>query len=336
MGRKKDAEKQAVEVYKIDRHHTDALRLVGDIRLGRKDVRGAIRAYREAVLRGDPDVALKFRLIDLYISVNRPDLARALVRPGMVLPDELAWHLARAENRWRAEGFGAATTFRTNTQAQWWQRGQLSLSYTWSPQYTFLAGLYAERRGENRTGTQLVGQLFYGLGRLAGNARIAFSPVLSDFLPTVDAWLDGAYNFGKFAIGGWGRYASYALSPLISLGPFVQFNMGRFLLKPGYLLVVRGDVFGDPQFDSTLYIKGRWQMTMKSAAFAWLYYGQEAAFTQRRRLLAPDESAASIVLGADHWFTFRWGLRGMFTYMHYLRDDGGLIAELLIALRARF
>ena len=90
------AEKQATEVYKLDRHNTDALRLVGDIRLQRGDEPGAIRAYREAILRGAADYDLRLRLMDLYIGADRPDLAQVLLRPGMELPDELAWRLARA------------------------------------------------------------------------------------------------------------------------------------------------------------------------------------------------------------------------------------------------
>lgn len=336
LGRHDDAEKQATSVYKLDRYNTNALRLVGDIRLARKDIHGAIRAYREAILRGDPAISLKLRLIDLYIRINRPELAQALVRPGMELPDELAWQLARALHRFRAEVFFAGAAFQTANQTQWWQRAQASLAYTWSPEFTFMGGIYGERRGADRAGSQVFGQLFFSQGRLSGDFRLALSPVPSDFLPSLDGWAEGVYNFGKFGLGGWIRYASYPISPLLSLGPYAQIALGRLNVKVGYLFVVRGDPFAETQLDSTIFVRGRYQLDLKTALMAWFYYGQESVFAQRRRVLAPDESAVSVVLGAERWLGMRWGVRGLFTVVKYLREEGGTFAELLVALRARF
>ena len=329
------AEKQATAVYRWNRYNTEALRLVGDIRLGRKDVHGAIRAYREAILRGDADYNLRLRLIDLYIGIDQPELANALLRPGMELPDELAWRLARALYRFQVEAYVAGTTFVTPSVTHFWQKAQLSASYVWSKNITWLAGVYGERRAVERVGSQLFGQMFFEYGRLSGDARLAFSPAPSDFLQSIDGWLEGAYNFGNFALGGWACYASYPTSPQLSIGPYAQFILGRLSIKPGYLFVLRGD-FNDPQLDSTLFLRARYQMTVQTAAFAWLYLGQESVFATQRRLLAPDESAVALVLGAERWFGMRWGVRGMFTVVQFVAGGGGTLAELLIAARARF
>ena len=335
LKRMKEAEAQATAVYKMDRYNTDALRLVGDIRLQRGDKRGAIRAYREAILRGDPEYDLRLRLIDLYVVIDRPDLAQTLLRPGMDLPDELGWRLAKALYRWQAQAFIAGAAFMGPGGTSYWQRAQLAASYTWNTHITMMGGVYGERRAANRAAGQVFGQLFFNYGRLSGDARLALSPIPSDFLPSIDGWLEGAYNFGKFALGGWARYASFPVAPQLSLGPYAQLMLGRLSLKAGYLLVIRGD-FNDPQLDSTIFARARWQFTVQSAVFAWLYYGQESVFTQRRRLLAPDESAVALVLGADRWLNMRWGLRGMVTMVQYLEGSAPFFIELLIAARARF
>ncbi|GEM_PF-3534885 len=330
-----EAEKQATRVYRLDNYNTAALRLVGDIRLRRKDIRGAIRAYREAILRGDADYGLRLRVIDLYITIDRPYLAEAMLRPGMVLPDELAWRLARALYRWEAQVFAAGARFSsTNTSALWF-RAQGSAAYTWSKNMTLQAGVYGERRAAQRAGGLLFGQLFFTSGSLSGDARLAYSPLPSDFLPTIDGWLEGAYNFGKFALGGWIRYASYQIAPQLSIGPYAQIQLGRLFIKPGYLLVLRGDL-EDPQIDHTIFLRMRYQANVQTSAFAWLYVGQESVFGSRRSIAAKDESAVSLVVGAERWLGLRWGVRGMVTAMKYVGEIDATLIELLIALRARF
>lgn len=335
LKRTEQSERQATAVYRIDRYNTQALRLVGDIRLQRGDTRGAIRAYREAVLRGDAEYDLRLRLIDLYIGIDRADLAESLLRPGMLLPDELAWRLARALYKWEVLAFAAGTAFMAPGVTHLWQRAQASMAYAWNKEVTLMLGVNGERRGVDRTGSQVIGQLFFNRGRLSGDMRLALSPLPSDFLPAVDGWAEAIYDFGRFGLGGWIRYASYPIAQQISLGPYAQVVLGRVTIKPGYLLVIRGEL-DDPQFDSTLFLRTRYQHSVHTALFSWLYYGQESVFTARRRLLAPDESALALVAGADHWFGMRWGLRGMVTAVQYLQGDQSTLVEFLLAVRARF
>ena len=319
MDKPKAAETAAVALYKRDRRNFAALRLVGEIRQQRGDRRGAIRAYREAQLRGDPDVVLAIRLITLYLDIREPGLALAQVRPGMEMPDELAFRLTSGRYPWRLEAWGGLTSF----NGQLWRRGMLNASYTWSPRLALLAGVSAEDRGVDRVGVQILSQLFFSTEKVSGDVRLAWSPLTGGYLPPIDAWVEGAYRLHKrFAIGVWARYASYQVAPLYSIGPYVPIYLGRLTLKPGYLFVVRGlTVAGDlGQTGHTVFLRARWQHNIRTAVFAWAFWGQEAVFNNRS-VYGPDESGPSLVLGWDQWIGERLGFRLMGTAYRQLELD---------------
>ncbi|MCO4760145.1 MAG: tetratricopeptide repeat protein [Myxococcales bacterium] len=332
LGKPKVAEKAAIAVYKRERRNFAALRLVGDIRQQRGDKRGAIRAYREAQLRGDPDVVLAIRLISLYLDIRESTLALAQVRPGMELPSELAFRLSKGRYPWRIEAWGGMTAF----NGQQWRRGMFTTAYTWSPKLTLLGGATVEDRGSGRVGVQAVAQLFFSTDKVTGDARIAWSPQPGGFLPPVDAWAEAAYQFSnRFSVGLWGRYASYQVSSLYTIGPYVPINFGRLTVKPGYLLVVRGaTVAGDlGQVGHTVFLRTRWDHNIRTAFFVWLYYGQEAVFNNRT-VYGADESGPSAVVGWDQWLGQRFGFRLMGTAYRPM-ELNATMWDLIAAVRVR-
>ena len=188
-------------------------------------------------------------------------------------------------------------------------------AYTWSPRLTLLGAAYAEDRGPTSRGLQLRSQLFFATDKITGDLRFAWAPQTGGFLPVVDVWAEAAYRLHKrFALGLWARYASYETAPLYSLGPYVPIYLGRLTLKPGYLFVARGlTVAGDlAQIGHTIFFRARWQHNIRTAVFAWFYWGQEAVFNNRS-VYGADESGPSLVLGVDHWFTDRVGFKVMGT-----------------------
>jgi len=330
-GHKRAAEQQAVRVYRADRFNTEALRLVGEIRAQRNDLRGAVRAYREAQLRGDGDVVLVYRLISLYMELRRPDLALAQLRPGMELPEHLQRRIAEYQYPLGLQLLGGLTFYQGST----WQRIQGSVSYRWSPMFALLGGLHAESRAADRVGYQTFAQLFFDIWRFSGDLRFAWSPTPSDFLPPLDIWLSGAFSFTKFAVGIWGRYAAYQISPLYSLGPYLTFYLGNWEIRPGYLLVWRGETRrGKPgQIGHTIFLRGRWDYDPSSALLLWGYWGEEAVFGNRTLQIA-DESGLSLVVGWERWLTARWGLRALVTYTNIFNLDGDLW-DVVLAVRTR-
>ncbi len=330
-GRKRAAEQQAVRVYRADRFNTEALRLVGEIRAERSDLRGAVRAYREAQLRGDGDVVLVYRLITLYMELRRPDLALAQLRPGMELPEHIERRLAEYQYPLGLQLLGALTF----NQGITWQRLQGSISYRWSPMFALLGGLHAESRAADRVGYQTFAQLFFDIWRVSGDLRFAWAPEPSDFLPPLDIWLSGSFSFTKFALGLWGRYAAYQVSPMYSVGPFATLYVGNWEVKSGYLLVWRGETRRGKlgQIGHTIFAKGRWDYTPTTALLLWGYLGQEAVFGNRT-LQISDESGLSLVVGWERWFTARWGLRalGTWTTIFNLEHD---LWDVALAVRTR-
>lgn len=330
LGDAESAETAAVAVYNADKHNAEALRLVAQIRESRDDKAGAIRAYREAQLRGDGDVRIAIRLISLYLDIDQPDLARAQIRPGMVLPDELERRMLMNDKRWLLQGLAGLSFYRGDT----WERLEGSVGYTWSPRLALVGALYGEQRVNDR-GWAMWSQLFFSASRLTGDVRLSISPDTGGFLPTMDAWGEASWNFGRFAIGLWGRYANFEVSPLWTVGPYVPIFLGRLTVKPGYLLVGRG---AGPegqigQIGHTFYLRSRFDFDIRRAVFAWFYWGQEVVFTNRT-LSAPDESAVSLVVGYDHWFHHRYGIRLMGTALHQL-DAGRQWFDIALMLRAR-
>jgi tetratricopeptide (TPR) repeat protein len=324
------AEAAAVAVYRADAHNAEALRLVAQIREARDDKAGAIRAYREAQLRGDGDVRIAIRLIALYLDINRPDLARGQIRPGMVLPEELERRLMIDRNPWMVQALGALSFY----QGDIWQRVEGSLGYTWSPRLALVGALYGEQRVDAQAWA-VWSQLFFSVSKLSGDVRLSIAPETGGFLPQFDAWAEAAWNFGPFALGVWGRYANFEISPLWTVGPYLPIFLGRLTVKPGYLLVGRG---AGPegeigQIGHTLFLRNRFDFDVRHALFAWLYWGQEVVFTNRT-LAAPDESAVSLVLGYDHWFHHRFGIRVMGTALHQL-NAGNQWYDIALMLRAR-
>lgn len=332
LGKPKAAEKAAVTLYKRDRRNHAALRLVGEIRQRRGDRRGAIRAYREAQLRGDPDVVLAVRLISLYLDIRQPDLALAQVRPGMPLSDELAFRLANARYPWRVEAWAGMTLF----NGQKWQRGMANAAYTWSPRLTLMGGVSVEDRGPDRLGVQLISQLFFSTENITGDVRLALAPMQGGYLPAADAWAEAAYRVHKrFAVGLWARYASYQVAPLYTIGPYIPIYLGRLTLKPGYLFVVRGlTVAGDlGQIGHTVFLRARWQHNNHTAVFAWTFWGQEAVFNNRT-VYGADESGPSLVLGWDQWLGARVGFRLMGTAYRHL-ELGVTMWDVIASVRFR-
>ena len=346
LGRVDEGEAAAVAVYKADRQNTDALRLVAQIRESRNDSGGAIRAWREAQLRGDGDIRIAIRLVALYLAIGRPDLARGQVRPGMELPDELDRHLTIAENPWLLQGLVGLSLY----QGDIWRRAETTLAYTWSRQLTLNVGLYGEQRDRTvvpaaqaggggitttSTGYAAYAQLFFEVSKLSGDVRLFFAPDSGGFLPPIDLWAEGAWNFGKFAVGIWARYANFEISPLWTIGPYVPIFLGRLTLQPGYLFVGRGQgpegQLG--QIGHTFFLRSRFDFDSRDAAFAWLYWGQEVVFTNRT-VSAPDESAVSLVVGWDHWFTHRFGIRAMGTVLQQI-ELGNRWWDVALAARVR-
>ncbi|MCB9738871.1 MAG: tetratricopeptide repeat protein [Deltaproteobacteria bacterium] len=330
LGREKEAEEAAVAVYRADRHNHEALRLVGEIREKREDKPGAIRAYREAQLRGDGDIRIAWRLISLYLAIGKPELARDQIRPGMEVPDELQRQLVMSDRPWLVQGLLGLSLYRGDV----WRRAQLSLGYSWSPQLSLVAGVYGEQRNitsttdlggvtstttRTDTGMGAWAQLFFQVSKLSGDVRLFVAPETGGFLPPIDGWASAAWNFGRFGIGLWGRYANFEVAPLWSIGPYVPIYLGRLTLKPGYLLVGRPGTLagGGTQLGHTLFLRSRFDFDVSRALFAWLYWGQEVVFTNRT-LSAPDESSVSLVLGYDHWFAHRFGVRVMATALQQL------------------
>lgn len=334
LERNEQAEAAAVAVYRADEQNHEALRLVAQIREKRGDEAGAIRAYREAQLRGDGDIRIAWRLIALYLAIGKPELARDQVRPGMELPDELERQLVLTERPWLVQGLLGLSFY----QGDVWQRAQLSLGYSWSRSLSLVGGGYVEQRTVGTaTSTGYAGwaQLFFEVSRLSGDVRLFVAPETGGFLPSIDGWATAAWNFGKFGIGLWGRYANFEISPLWSIGPFVPIFLGRLTLKPGYLLVGRG---AGPQgavgqIGHTLFLRSRFDFDVSRAVFAWLFWGQEVVFTNRT-LSAPDESAVSLVVGYDHWFSHRFGVRVMGTALQQL-TLGSRWYDVALMLRVR-
>lgn len=332
LGKKAAAEKQAVAVYRADRFNADSLRLVGEIRAERGDVPGAVRAYREAQLRGDADVVLVYRLITLYMQLRRPDLALAQLRPGMKLPEHLQRKLAEYQYPVSLQLLGGMTFY----QDQQWERLQASLAYRWSPMFAVVGGMHGERRGADRIGYQTFAQLFFDADAFSGDLRFAWAPEPSDFLPPLDIWLEGSVSLSKFAIGLWARYANYPVAPLYSLGPYLTFYFGNWEVRPGYLLIWRGFTRrgATGQIGHTVFLRTRWDYNPTAAFLLWGYWGQEAVFGGRT-LLLPDESGLSAVIGWEKWFTPRWGVRalGTWTSIFTLNDD---LWDVVLAARARW
>ncbi|HAN31406.1 MAG TPA: hypothetical protein DCQ06_07395 [Myxococcales bacterium] len=331
-GAPKKAEHSAVAIYRKNDRSFGALRLVGDIRQERGDVRGAIRAYREAQLRGDPDVRLAIRLIDMYLTIGDSALALAQVRPGMKLPDDLELRLANARHPWRAEVWAGMTSF----NGQLWRRTLASATYTWSSRLALFAGFSAEDRGVGRLGTQASIWLFFDTGDVQGDIRAAWAPSTGGYLPPIDVWAEAAVRINaNVAVGLWARYANYEVSPLYTIGPYVPLSFGKLSVRPGYLVVVRGPtIAGDlGQVGHTFFVRNRWQQSARTAFFAWLYYGQEVVFNNRS-VYGPDESGPSVVLGWDQWFSTRFGLRLIGTAYHQT-DLGATMWDLNVALRVR-
>lgn len=346
LGRVDEGEAAAVAVYKADRRNTDALRLVAQIRETRNDPGGAIRAWREAQLRGDGDIRIAVRLVALYLQIGRADLARGQVRPGMELPDELERQLTIAENPWLLQGLVGLSAY----QGDLWTRGEATLGYTWSRQLTLNVGLYGEQRDRTvvpiaqiggagvtttLTGYAAYAQLFFEVARISGDVRAFFAPQTGTFLPPIDLWAEGAWHFRRFAVGIWARYANFEISPLWSIGPYVPIFLGRLTLQPGYLFVGRGKGPEGQvgQIGHTVFLRSRWDFDSRDAAFAWLYWGQEVVFTNRT-VSAPDESAVSLVVGWDHWFTHRFGIRAMGTVLQQL-ELGDRWWDVAVAARVR-
>ena len=332
LGHKGKAERQAVAVYRADRFNAAALRLVGEIRAERGDVRGTVRAYREAQLRGDADVVLVYRLITLYMELRRPDLALAQLRPGMKLPDHLQRKLAEYQYPVSAQVLAGLTFY----QDQMWERAQASLGYRWSPMFSAVGGLHAERRGVDRVAYQTFAQLFFDADAFSGDLRFAWAPEPSDFMPPLDIWLEGSLSLSKFAIGLWARYANYQVAPLYSLGPYLTFYFGNWELRPGYLLVWRGLTRrgATGQIGHTVFLRSRWDYNPTAALLLWGYLGQEAVFGNRTLRIA-DESGVSVVVGWEKWLTARWGLRTLATWtrMFNLNND---LWDVVLAARARW
>lgn len=346
LGRGEEAEAVAVGVYKADGRDTEALRLVAQIRESRQDVPGAIRAWREAQLRGDGDVRIAVKLIALYMQIDRPDLARGQVRPGMEVPDELDRELTLSERPWLAQGLLGLSLYKEDL----WQRAELTGGYRWSRQLTLTAGLYGEQRATTITSGGAAGTtvnstaygafawLFFEVLKLSGDVRLFVAPETGGYLPPVDVWAEGAWNFGKFGLGLWARVATYEIAALWSIGPYLPIYLGRLTLTPGYLFVGRGTgpesgITELGQVGHTFYLRSRFDFDVRDALYAWLYVGQEVVFTNRT-LSAPDESSVSLVVGWDHWFNHRFGIRFMGTALHMLQL-GNQWYDLAFAARVR-
>ena len=346
LDRNAEAEAAAVAVYRADRHNHEALRLVAQIREKRGDTAGAIRAYREAQLRGEGDIRIAWRLIALYLDIGQPGLARDQIRPGMEVPDELERQLILAERPWIAQGLLGLSFYKGDV----WKRAELSLGYTWSPRLSIVAGAYGEQRDVTTTnevggirtssvatsnGFGAWAQVFFQVTKLSGDVRLFIAPQTGGFLPSIDGWASAAWRFDRFGLGLWARYANFETSPLWSIGPYVPIYIGRWTLKPGYLLIGRGagPEAGIGQVGHTVFLRSRFDWDASRALFAWLYWGQEVVFTNRT-LAAPDESAVSVVLGYDHWFAHRFGVRLMATALQQL-TLGNRWYDVALMLRVR-
>ncbi len=346
LKRPAEAEAEAVAVYQADSRNTEALRLVAQIRESRNDAAGAIRAWREAQLRGDGDVRIAARLIALYIEIDRPDLARGQIRPGMEVADELEYSMTLKERPWLAQGLLGLSLYRGDL----WQRAELTGGYRWSRQLTLTAGVYGEQRNTTintggAAGTTVTSTaygayawLFFEVLKLSGDVRLFIAPQTGGYLPPVDVWAEGAWNFGKFGLGLWARVATYEIASLWSIGPYLPIFLGRLTVTPGYLFVGRGkgpaaDIADIGQVGHTFYLRTRFDFDLRDAVYAWAYVGQEVVFTNRT-LSAPDESSVSLVLGWDHWFNHRFGIRLMGTALQQLKL-GDRWYDLAFVARAR-
>lgn len=322
------AEREVRSVVAADAFHAEGWRLLSNIQVRTDRVPEAVESLRRAQLCGADDVGLRLRLIDLYLQIDRPDLAQLQLLPGMPIPPELEDDLARRRHPVTLDAFVAATSYRDEV----WTRARAGAAWNTNRHLTLYGAAGVEQRPA-ATAFRATAQAYLRYGRLASTFSATWTPNAPFFLPPLNLWADiGLGVLDNLQVGLWGRYANYEVADLYAIGPIISLVLGRWKFSPGYLLVVRAAPAG-AQYDHTIYGKIRFEQSNRTAWFLWAYLGQEAVFTARSVGIA-DESNFSTVFGFDHWLNTRWGLRAMLTWWEQLRIEGRGI-EALLAVRVR-
>ena len=304
---------------------TDVLEFIAQLRLVAGDRAGAIQGYERMEALGAVRSDLHQRLIDLYVEVGRLADARAALRLGGQLNDEQSLATDRALHPWQFDLGGTVV----NAGLRTWPRFDLAVSRRlFDGTLVLLGGGVVEARPE-ATDSGWRAELYAGLGRLAIMGHVSGSPNPT-FLPSFDARLDGSVRIARaFAAGAYLRFARYDNLDVAGFSPTLFFTVRDWTLSPGYMFVQQ--LPGAATHTGSL--KVRWDRTAHTAWFAWLYYGQDSAFVER--FGSVPGGGVTVLLGIDHWFTGRLGMRASVSRVQPLQGSAAAWNEIAVLLRGK-
>ncbi len=297
----------------LQRHPADieVLELVGQIRLALGDVGKALECYMGMQAVGDNRPEIHQRVIDLLLVLeDLPGLEAALLRGGR-LTDEQEQSRARIAYPWSVDGGLGATLYNGNL----WPRLDVGAGRRVHKQATLVGGLLVEQRTQgatSRVAWSPRAEVYATSGRFAAMVHASGSPSRA-FLPLVDARADVSVALNDaVGMGLWLRYAVYA--PLdatsvssLTIAPNLPIQIGRLNVTPGYIAVLLwpGDIA------QSLMVKLRFQATARAGWFTWFYAGDDPNFIDRQS--AKPARGLTALLGVEHWFNGRIGLRAAAT-----------------------
>ncbi len=292
----------------LARHPSDMelLELAAQIWLAMGDIAKSIEYYMALQTVGDNRPEIQQRVIDLLLQIEDVLGVEAALARGGKLGDEQQLALARILHPWSIDGGSAVTLY----NEQVWPRLDFGLGRRLNRHATVTTGVLAEQRGSGtttRTAWSPRLELYTAAGRFGGMFHLSGSPSEA-FLPGIDARADLNVSLHQiFALGLWLRYAYYMPAGVAHVGaltiaPNLSFHAGNWTITPGYVAVLLAG-----QVANSGMLKLRYQSTPSNALFAWMYLGADPNFIDRQS--AKPSLGVTGLLGLDHWFTPRFGLR---------------------------
>ena len=325
LGHGSAARTEAEALLRLHPDDTDILELIAQLRLVAGDREGAIAGYERMEMLGVVRSDLHQRLIDLYVEVGRLADARAALRLGGQLNGDQALAIDRALHPWQFELGGTIV----NAGLRTWPRAGGAVSRRLADgRLVLLGGGEIEARPE-ATDVGWRAELYAGLGRLAAMVHASGSPTHS-FLPTLDLRLDGSFQIRPaIAVGAYLRFARYDTLDVAGFSPTVSLTVRNWTFSPGYMLVQQLPGVAT----HTGYLKARWDRTARTAWLAWLYYGQDSAFVER--FGSAPGGGVTVLVGVDHWFTGRLGVRASVSRVQPLQGAADAWNEIGLMLRGK-
>lgn len=316
--------------------------LDAQIKLSAGDLAGALKQYRVMEAAGDGRPELHQRIIDLGLQLEEYDAVAQSLKYGGVLSAEQEMAYAKITHPWFADVGGTLTLDQRQVGANsFWPRTDAHIGRRLNKRWAVLAGFIWEQRysgAELQRSWAPKAELYFGAWRLDGMLHVEGS-YERKFMPVIDVRADLALSIVKaFSLGLYGRFARYM--PIggtnfnaWTLAPNLIFYVKDWTIQPGYMLIHVPLATTSKLYYHTGFLKARWEPTPRWMAFAWLFAGTDPTYLERFGVTTA--TGISAVLGAEHWWTPRFGTRLSIGRNQPFDSKNDAYSDITLVLRGR-